>query len=110
MKEYSDDDLLFFTGIMWNEPLITVAAELLQARQRIRELEEQQRWIPVSKRLPEKDTTKQWEMYECLLDRHGDILVAPLWFENGLWLSQSRTDYSDYVTHWRPLPQPPEEE
>jgi hypothetical protein len=68
-------------------------------------------WIPVSERLPDKDTTEQWEMYECKLNRYGEIKIAPLWFIGGDWVPHctSRAKYNDFVTEWRPLPEPPHE-
>ena len=75
-------------------------------------LREQSRWIPVSERLPEKDTTEQWEMYECKLNRYGEIKIAPLWFIGGFWCNHPypvAVDYTEFVTHWRPLPSAPSE-
>ena len=74
--------------LMWRG----LAAEHLD---RIAELEEKQRWIPVSERLPEEKQTV------LALDKTG---TAYHWEYSR---SLSNIFVSDY-THWMPLPQPPE--
>ena len=85
----------------------SLAEELEAADARIAELEEAQRWIPVSERLPEDRVTilaafnnreiltaKYYKYYE------GFGSVENYWRIEG-W-------HSGNVTHWMPLPQPPE--
>lgn len=78
--------------------------ELLILQQRIAELEAAQRWIPVGERLPEAETRVlaatptgymevDWRFSEPIID---------CGFANFFSL--------DNVTHWMPLPEPPEEE
>lgn len=74
--------------LMWRG----LAAEHLD---RIAELEEKQRWIPVSERLPEEKQTV------LALDKTG---TAYHWEYSR---SLSNIFVSDY-THWMPLPQLPE--
>ena len=74
--------------LMWRG----LAAEHLD---RIAELEEKQRWIPVSERLPEEKQTV------LALDKTG---TAYHW---EYARSLSNIFVSDY-THWMPLPEPPE--
>ncbi len=59
-------------------------------------------WIPVSERLPEAGVEV------LLFDDHSDYLTDRLLrVENGepVWMCDD-----DYVTHWMPLPNPPEAE
>ena len=82
-----------FRAATWNRrPL----EDALQAE--IERLREAQRWIPVGERLPEA----------------GDgVLVyydedAAYGFERGV-LSKLGSFFTEHVTHWMPLPQPPQE-
>jgi len=74
------------------------AQEIARLEQRIRELEEQQRWIPVSERLPEVDG------YYWTIDVLGK--QEEWMYRHGGWYMEK--DIS-FITHWRPLPEPPEE-
>ena len=75
----------------------------LRAVARIAELEAERRWIPVSERLPlddgyywTMDIFKQEQKYK---------------FSQGKWRDQSGmlVEFSaTHVTHWMPLPEPPE--
>lgn len=63
-------------------------------------------WIPCSERLPE-------DVSRCLVCRYDYVtktrFIDILWFESGIWWDGSHGgDYA--VTHWQPLPEPPEEE
>ncbi len=68
-------------------------------RARIAELEAKQRWIPVSERLPEEFTP--------VLTIGKDELPITAVVDRGHWYSSF--EYSLNVTHWMPLPEPPEE-
>ena len=68
-------------------------------RARIAELEAKQRWIPVSKRLPEEFTP--------VLTIGKDELPITAVVDGGHWYSSF--EYSLNVTHWMPLPEPPED-
>ena len=91
----------------WNEN--AYEAELDALRARVAELEAAQRWIPVTERLPEENRLVQ--VYNgsvtCGILREPQII-------GGGWMIAF--DYSGVlefqfpVTHWMPLPQPPEKE
>ncbi|MFA5753451.1 MAG: DUF551 domain-containing protein [Bacteroidales bacterium] len=67
---------------------------------RIAELEEKQRWIPVSKRLPE-DGKPVWV---CTIwnEQHSGFLI------DGVWGGLFRDFREGEITHWLPLPPNPE--
>ena len=80
----------------------------------IERLQAERRWIPVSERLPEygepsltiyhtKNATSQITI-RCLVEDRDDKLRV-IWYdiENGLWVNGNN------ITHWMPLPEPPEE-
>ena len=75
-------------------------------------LKEASRWIPVSERLPEIESTEVWGMYLCKLNRYGEIKIAALWFLGGSWYSDYSigSRYDDFVIAWRQLPEVPESE
>lgn len=61
----------------------------------------QQRWIPVSERLPERRRRVLcWLSYPDI----EEIIVENQYYGNGMWMVESEA-----VTHWMPLPEPPEE-
>ena len=66
-------------------------------RSRLAELEDKNRWIPVSERLPEKGVD-----VEMITRGRRDIIF-------GTWFSYENDRFSNHVTHWRPLPEGPEE-
>ena len=57
------------------------------------------RWIPVTERLPEKNGS-------YLVYVYGEVTEMNCW--HGKW-HRLGDDYTKAVTHWMPLPQPPEE-
>jgi hypothetical protein len=67
---------------------------------RIAELEEKQRWIPVSERLPE-DGKPVWV---CTIwnEQHSGFLI------DGVWGGLFRDFREGEITHWLPLPPNPE--
>lgn len=98
----------------------------------VREALERARWIPCSERLPESDNV--WEQYKVLLctyrpDWYGDdeytedklVLVADYNHEQKIWricgsgeiinaLIEDKSPWRSYISHWMPLPEPPEVE
>lgn len=71
-------------------------------------LREAQRWIPVSERLPEKPA--KCEAYIPRLDELPfDFVDFGIGFEGHKFFLHGM-DITEFVTHWRPIPQPPEVE
>ena len=94
-KKAIEELLVYFSGIV---------ERASKAEARIAELEEKQRWIPVSERLPEIGFTGL-----CQVAGNGYVIAryAPYDSEGG-WTSDE-IGYC-FVSHWMPLPPPPEEE
>lgn len=62
----------------------------------------EQRWIPCSERLPEKDGRYQVTRYDYVANTE---FIDILWYEENLWWNRHSTgDYA--VTAWMPLPEP----
>lgn len=99
MEKVSDEILHEIVEFSGDRIMPLIASELILARQQL----EAMKWVPVGERLPEKETTEQWEMYLCKLNRYGEEHIAPLSFVGGSWYSESRTRYDDYVVGWMPL-------
>jgi len=72
-------------------------------QERIATLEKAQRWIPVSERLPD-DEREVLCMYQGV---YGPI-VSSFWRDRGGRSHFSSQSGSQPITHWLPLPAPPE--
>lgn len=71
----------------------------------VREAMEQQRWIPCSKKLPlDGEDVLIWDAIE------GDVFTGAL-LGGAFWVDGFEDkDFAWNITHWMPLPEPPEEE
>jgi hypothetical protein len=81
------------------------ARMLNQAAKRLKELDQEQKWIPVSERLPECDGR-----YLCNVKSFsfpGTFYRTILQYVDGGFVEGHI--YTDDVTHWMPLPEPPKE-
>lgn len=66
--------------------------ELDELRSEVKRLREARRWVPVSERLP---------------DVGGHVLVV---YDDGFMLTSTVDEFDHGVTHWMPLPAPPNTE
>ena len=81
----------------------TLQAQLAERDKEIERLRKAQRWIPVSERLPEID--KEYGDVDVLVYTDEGIIEATTYDKDagwGLWVEAGE------VTHWMPLPAPPE--
>ncbi len=80
---------------------LTEENEKLHARNA--ELEEKQRWIPVSEGLPDN-----WKPVMTIDMSESTRVPVPAFYdpETSLW-STHLPNYDLWVTHWMPLPEPP---
>ena len=75
----------------------------------------QQRWIPVSERLPEDEDDGETVLAVVFGKPHKNItlhhaIMTAEYFYQGGWLVDEYPEWENpIVTHWMPLPEPPEE-
>ena len=91
------------------------------------EKQEQERWIPVTERLPSKEERREWidknlggvgYLYPCLVTRYSSInpdrtknnpYVAKHYFDGEDFLNAGEEVCSEYIIAWMPLPEPYQE-
>ena len=99
--KHGDEELTYFGDLV-----AEMASELLQLRQRVAEMEEAARWIPVGERLPEMNGI-YCQAVLMFMDDHN---IREGYYDDGHWyfplLDQP---IMRIVTHWMPLPLPPQE-
>lgn len=63
---------------------------------------DRERWIPVSEQFPERNK-------DVLISLGPNHLVRiGRWNDDDDWIDTDGEDQTEYVTRWRPLPEPPE--
>ena len=88
------------------------------------EKQEQDRWIPVTERLPSKEERREWidknlggvgYLYPCLVTRYSSInpdrtknnpYVAKHYYDGEDFVNNGEEVCSEYIVAWRPLPEP----
>jgi hypothetical protein len=81
-----------------NEDVAYLLAQLAERVNEIERLQESQRWIPVNERLPEH------EAYILIFSPGNKKETPEIKASRGFMVRLKNTD----VTHWMPLPEPPE--
>ncbi len=88
----------------WDDPLSAedLSCFILNLRAEVEDAEEARRWIPVSERLPPNGEVD-------VLGWDGERIKVVRW-QAGHWRSELDEEIAaeTYVTHWMPLPEPPE--
>ena len=90
--------------VISNRELLVKQVEIQRLTARIAELEGERRWIPVSERLPEAGAVVFAVVYD--VNDHSEKLYQLKYYGDGKWFSWNSACY--VVTHWMPLPTPPE--
>ena len=88
--------------IISNRELLVKQVEIQRLTTRIAELEAERRWIPVGERLPEPYT----RVLACI--KSGYMEVDYMYSEPIVDVGIADFNSLDNVTHWMPLPTPPE--
>ncbi len=65
-------------------------------------------WISVKKKLPDKNN---WKVYAVLTNQDDLRKYQMAWFQHSTktFRLENKPDHDLKVTHWMPLPEPPEE-
>jgi hypothetical protein len=86
-----------------------MSAEFARLAEELQQAREAQRWIPVSERLPESETENRATfMIAGIIDGFQFVSSAAYDYRYGEWQSELGMNMSDLITHWRPLPEPPQ--
>jgi hypothetical protein len=105
MREKLIDLLYEAEGLVNNElPTIEMVADHLIANGVTVPDKNVGKWIPVSERLPERNT----EVLVC--DTREDYVSIWGYIGDELWFGEEITWATEDITHWMPLPEPPKEE
>ena len=88
----------------YDQAMMRTYGERKALKARIAELEAERRWIPVSERLPDN-----WKPVLTIDMSESTRVPVPAFYdpETSLW-STHLPNYDLWVTHWMPLPEPPE--
>ena len=94
--------------IEWKDMVIALAQrKQAEAEAERAALREKQRWIPVTERMPERDVQVLGWYKDNPFSQYRPGVVA--WNGNG-WVFVYAHRYVTNVTHWMPIPEPPEGE
>lgn len=90
--------------------------ELIQRNDELLKLQEENRWIPTSERLPDQELEAEPKDadgkpllggYECIAQIEGAKRPTALWYchidGEGVWTDESGENFYR-VTHWKPMP------
>ena len=113
MSEFEDLVLEYEGGFPGSGPN-WAAYEKMKARGRYLEeenarLRDAARWIPVEERLPEREKGGRFSIDVSVVTVGRRVTKAYCNIENRRWIDPETEEYID-ITHWRPLPEPPEVE
>ena len=95
---------------------------IVKLREKLKQLREEQRWIPAEERLPDQELEAEPKDadgkpllggYECIAQIEGAKRPTALWYchidGEGVWTDESGENFYR-VTHWKPMPKGPEAE
>ena len=86
----------------YDQAMMRTYGERKALKARIAELEAERRWIPVSERLPERDG------FYLVLENVNQVAGYYHWCKVFGWNTDGGRTNIQSVTHWMPLPEPPE--
>ena len=75
---------------------------LLEAAALIETLAAQSKWLSVKEKLPENDA------HYLVFTSDNNAAEVAIYYGDGEWLTPDLTNLTPLVTHWMPLPEPPE--
>lgn len=102
-----DNDFIAHPDFVY-EKLLELETEIKKLQAENEQLKKQSQWISVKDKLPKNDD------YVLITDSHGFTVVGYFWpFGSSMYRNKGTWYYGDheqFVTHWMPLPTPPEGE
>lgn len=102
------DELIDFNFMPIKKAVFKLIAEHKKLQAENAELKKQSQWISIDDKLPENDD------YVLITDSAGFTVVGYFWpFDSSTYRNKGAWYYGDheqFVTHWMPLPTPPEGE
>lgn len=112
------DDLQLMIDEQPDNYLNTDRETLCTAKAYLEEYFSKPKWISVTERLPREEWERfcaenDWDVYPCLVtikNSRGGRYVTKLFFTGENFVDDEYIRYTEQVTHWMPLPQPPKGE